>query len=268
MSPRTGSHPTGLQVEFHPEPHHYLFNGEILNSVTNVIRKWFPQFDAEAVAKKKVEREGNRTSVEALLSEWTRKRDAAAAFGSKVHLMVDSILQAKDERAADHLAETEREKAYLAAVKEALVRIGRGYDFIESEKIIFSPQHKVAGTLDLLLRSKSTGEYVIADWKTNREIKYSAFRQEMGSGPCHRLANCNFNHYSLQASAYGVLLTNEGYIPPVESVRGVLLHLTEKGHSVVCNYIKTENLTAESKLILSDRSAQASHAVEQLAEYF
>ncbi|MGZ3723751.1 MAG: PD-(D/E)XK nuclease family protein [Bdellovibrionales bacterium] len=249
ITPRTASHPTGLQITFHPEPQDYLCNGEKLTSVTTLIHKWFPQFDAEAVAKKKAEREGG--SYEALLVEWARKRDDASGFGTKVHLMVDTILQEKDDRAADQLAESAREKAYLTAIKEALVRIGRGYEFVESEKIIFSPGTKVAGTLDLLLRSKSTGEYVIGDWKTNREIKYTGYRQEMGSGPCERLANCNFNHYSLQASAYGALLTSEGYIPRVESVRGVLLHLTEKNGTVVCDYVKTKNLTAESRLILS-----------------
>jgi hypothetical protein len=101
----------------------------------------------------------------------------------------------------------------------------------------------------LLLRSKSTGEYVIADWKTNREIKRSAFRDETGSGPFERLEDCNYNHYSLQASAYGALLTTEGYIPQVDSVRGVLLHLIERNGRVVCDYVKTKDLSAESRLM-------------------
>ncbi len=248
ISPRTASHPKGSQIEFHPEPHDYLFNGEKLTSVTTLIQKWFPQFDALAVAKKKAEREGS--DYQALLTEWATKREEASSFGSKVHLMVDKILQEKNDRAADHLAESAREKTYLVALKEALKRIALGYEFVESEKIIFSPERKVAGTLDLLLRSKSTGEFVIGDWKTNREIKYSGFREEMGSGPCARLANCNFTHYSLQTSAYGVLLTTEGYIPPVVSVRGVLLHLAEKGGRVICDYVKTKDLTAESRLII------------------
>lgn len=245
---RTANHPSGSRIEFHPGPHHYLVDGQQLTSVTTLVKQWFPQFDAEKVAKKKAEREGG--SYEALMAEWAKKRDEASSFGSKVHAMVDKILQEKDDRAADDLAEGAREKSYLAAIKESLVRIEKGYDFVESEKIIFSPNRKVAGTLDLLLRSKTTGEYVIADWKTNREIKYSGFREEMGKGPCERLANCNFIHYSLQASAYGVLLTGENYIPEVPSVRGVLLHLNEKNGKVEVNYIKTKNLTAESRSIL------------------
>jgi ATP-dependent exoDNAse (exonuclease V) beta subunit len=247
---RTASHPTGSLIEFHPEPHHYILGQEKLTSVTTLIHRWFPQFDAEAVAKKKAEREGS--SFEALLLEWEKKRDQSSAFGTKVHLMAETIIQTKDDRAADHLAQNDREKAYLATLKEVLLRIAKGYDFIESEKIIFSPTHKVAGTVDLLLRSKDTGEFVIADWKTNREIKFSGYRQEMGSGPCVHLQNCNFNHYSLQTSAYGELLVAEGYVDQAVPLRGVLLHLSEKsGGSVTCNYVKTKSLNAEAKMILS-----------------
>jgi ATP-dependent exoDNAse (exonuclease V) beta subunit len=249
-APRIAIHPKGKQVQFFPEPHHYLLDGEKINSVTTLIKQWFPQFDAEAVAKKKALREGR--SYEALLAEWSRKRDEAANFGTKVHLMAEKIIQETDVRAADHLAETDREKVYLATVKEALERIGRGYDFVEAEKIVFSPAAKVAGTVDLLLRSKSTGEFVVGDWKTNREIKYSGFRNEMGLGPCRLLENCNFNHYSLQASAYGALLTQEGYVPLAKTVRGVLLHLIDKGGGrVVCEYVKTKNFATETRIILA-----------------
>ncbi len=250
LNPRTACHPSGSQIEFHPEPHDYLFNGEKLTSVTTLVKKWFPQFDAMAVAKRKAEREGG--DHETLIAEWARKRTEAADFGTKVHLMVDRILTEKNDRAADDLASNAREKSYLAAIKESLIRIERGYEFVESEKIIFSPGMKVAGTLDLLLRSKSTGEYVIGDWKTNREIKYAGYRDEVGSGPCEQLANCNFIHYSLQASAYGVLLSDEGYIPPAESVRGVLMHLSEKNGRVVCDYIKTKDLTSESRRVIAE----------------
>ena len=246
---RTATHPKGFQIHFDPEPHHYHVDGERLMSVTTVIQKWFPQFDAEAVAKKKAAREGG--SYEAFMAEWSRKRDEAAGFGTKAHLMAELILQEKDERAADHLAESEREKTYLLAIKQSLARIALGYEIIESEKIVFSPHYKIAGTIDLLMRSKATGEYVVGDWKTNREIKYAAFRQEKGHGPCSRLANCNFSHYSLQTSAYAELLTSEGYLPSGKAVRGVLLHLHEKSDGRVgCDYIKTSDLAAEFRSIL------------------
>ncbi len=257
MSFRSASHPKGQRIEFHPEPHHYLLDGERLISVTKLIQKWFPQFDADAVARKKAEREGG--SFEALVREWNRKRDEAANFGSKIHLFADRILQEKDDRAADDLIETERERSYVHAVREALARIAKGYEVVESEKIVFSPAYKVAGTIDLLLRSKVTGEYVVADWKTSREIKFEAFRSEAGFGPCRKLANCNFNHYSLQLSAYGELLTREEYVTAAQGLRGVLLHLNEKPDGrVVCDYVKTKDFRAEFQIILEHGENQTS----------
>ena len=246
---RTVSHPTGLQLEFHPEPHHYILSGEKLTSVTSVIHNWFPQFDAESTAKKKAAREG--IPYESLLTEWSRKRDEAASFGTKIHALAETILRHGNDAAADADAHSARERAYLVAVKEALRRVALGYEVLEAEKIVFSPQLKVAGTIDLLLRSKTTSEFVIADWKTNRELKYSGFRQEMGLGPCSHLENCNFSHYSLQTSAYGELLVREAYVPTTSRVRGVLLHLRETGSgSVVCDYVKTKDLATEVRQIL------------------
>lgn len=250
---RTASHPSGVAIEFHPEPHHYLFNGESLPSVTKLIHRWFPQFDAEAVAKKKAEREGG--SYEALVREWAKKRDNAASFGTKIHMMAEKIILENNDEAANGLVESPREASYLEAVKEAIRRIRLGYEFIETEKIVFSPGLKVAGTIDLLLRSRATGEFVIADWKTNREIKYAAFRQETGFGPCHGIENCNFNHYSLQLSAYAELLTGEAYLTQAQPLRGVLLHLSEKNGGVTCAYLKTKSYVLEAKTILSSPPA-------------
>lgn len=250
-TPRTATHPQGQEIEFHPEPHDYLLDGEKLTSVTTVIHRFFPRFDAEAVARKKAAREGG--SFEALLEQWARKRDEAALFGTKAHFMADAILQTGDPQAADEWAESPREQAYLRAIQEALVRIEKAYEVVESEKIVFSPQLRIAGTVDLLLRSRASGEYVVADWKTNRELKFQSYGQEMGLGICSHLANCNFIHYSLQISAYSELLASEGYLTENQSVRGVLLHLAEKpGGLVVCDYVKTKDLRPEARAILND----------------
>src|SRR4051812_31714315 len=99
LEPRRATHPMGHGIEFHAEAHNYLMGGEALTSVTTLIRRWFPQFDAEAVAKRKAEREGG--SFEALVAEWARKRDEAATFGSRAHLMADLILQSGNSSAAD-----------------------------------------------------------------------------------------------------------------------------------------------------------------------
>lgn len=245
---RTADHPNGHRIEFHPEPHHYILDGEKLDSVTTRIHRWFPKFDADAVARRKAEREG--LHVETLLQLWERKRNQAASFGTKIHLMAERIIQEGHDHAADDLPENDRERRYLDAIKAVMERVRPSYDFVETEKIVFSPALRVAGTIDILLRSKRTGEWVVGDWKTNREIKYQGYREEMGLGPCVRLPNCNFAHYSLQTSAYGELLNREAYLPADAPVRGVLFHLKEVEGRVVCDFLKTRDLRAEARLVL------------------
>lgn len=254
---RRALHPAGHEIHFDPEPHAYLFGDETLTSVTTLIKKYFPQFDAPAVAARKAAREG--VTVEELLAKWDRRRDEASTFGSKVHQMAELIIQAGvDLGAADHLAVTEREKTYLTTLKAALTRIGKFYDFVDCEKIIFSPGRKIAGTIDLLLRNKSTGAYVIADWKTNREIRQAAYRDEVGHDICRTLPNCNFIHYSLQLCAYRELLVSEGYVADPCEVGSILIHLKTTPGGVGCEFLRPRELHREARdLIHAHRAPSA-----------
>ena len=237
MSPnlRKAQHPSGLEITFDPAEHRYLHAGEALTSVTTIIKSHFPDFDAEAVARNKAEREG--TSHEELLRQWDQRREVAGTFGSRIHLFAETILLNNDPTAADALAVTDRERAYLASLKVAIARIGKYYEFIEAEKIVFSPRRKIAGTIDLLLRNRTTGEYVLGDWKTSRKIRREAFRQETGHGIFSDLPHCNHVHYSLQLHAYRELLLSEGYLANDAGVRGIIIHLFEANGRVACDFI-------------------------------
>ena len=55
------------------------------------------------------------------------------------------------------------------AVKSAKALYNK-LDIVGVEKIVFSPYLKIAGTIDLLAKSKKDGSYVIVDHKTNKSI--------------------------------------------------------------------------------------------------
>ena len=40
------------------------------------------------------------------------------------------------------------------------------YEFIEEEQFLYNSIYDVAGSIDLLLKNRYTGEYVIVDFKT------------------------------------------------------------------------------------------------------
>jgi len=241
-------HPSGREIHFDPDPHHYLLDGERLPSVTTLIKASFPEFDARAAAERKAAREG--AAVEEILKGWEQRRDDASFFGSKIHSMAELMILKQDHAAADHLAHSEREKNYLTALRAALIRIGKFYDFVECEKIVFSPELKIAGTIDLLLRNKQTGAYVVADWKTNREIKQNAYREEVGHGVCESLPNCNFIHYSLQLGAYRHILSRENYVDPGVELSSILIHLRTGGNGVVCEFVRPRDLLPEAQRLI------------------
>ena len=246
-------HPGGREIHFDPDPHHYLLDGERLPSVTTLIKGSFPEFDAVAAAERKAAREGVEAAE--VLKMWEKRRDEASRFGSKIHSMAELMILKQDHAAADHLAESEREKTYLVALRAALIRIGKFYDFVECEKIVFSPELKIAGTIDLLLRNKQTGAFVVADWKTNREIKQSAYREEVGHGVCGTLPNCNFIHYSLQLGAYRHILANEKYVDPGVELGAILIHLRTGPNGVGCEFVRPRELVTEAgQLIRLPRS--------------
>lgn len=238
-------HPSGLKISFFEKKHEYLVGNERYDSVTSLIKSNFPAFDADKVSEIVAKKQGR--DKKEILAEWEVTRKEAASFGTKFHSMVETILIKKDLEAANHFAVSEKEKRYLEALKKAVLEIGKSYDFLHVEKIVFSPSLKIAGTIDVILQNKKTGSLVVADWKTNKKIDFSGF--DKGLGPFKTLENCNFIHYSLQLSAYRHLLLREGYVEKNQAVNTALLHFADTGSEILLNKIKPKDLN-EPLLVL------------------
>ena len=246
-------HPSGTEILFQPDTHSYFVGETELISATSMIYAHFPLFDAQSIAAKKAKKD--KTTAEALLVKWEEGRKEASALGNAVHLMAETILTKKDLNAADSLASSDRELKYLNALKHAIPKILRNYEVVELEKIVFSPQYLAAGTIDILLRNKKTGNLLVADWKTNKEIKFSSFRGERGHGPCSHLLNCNYIHYSLQLSLYKEILSQEGYYPGTK-IGCAIIHLDQQNDVVLFKQIDPKDLGREARAILESRRSR------------
>jgi hypothetical protein len=66
---------------------------------------------------------------------------------------------------------------------------------------VWSEEHKLAGSIDMVFYRKSDDSYVIYDWKRSKEIKREN-DWETGYGPVSHLPNCNYWHYTLQLNVY------------------------------------------------------------------
>ena len=74
----------------------------------------------------------------------------------------------------------------------------------------FSKDFGYAGTCDLLFYNAKTKRFVIADYKTNKDL-FKNFRGQVMLPPFHYMLDMPLNHYQLQLSFYHILLEEAGY---------------------------------------------------------
>jgi hypothetical protein len=66
---------------------------------------------------------------------------------------------------------------------------------------VWSEEHKLAGSIDMIYYRKSDGKYVVYDWKRSKDIK-THNDYETGYAPVDHLPNTNYWHYTLQLNVY------------------------------------------------------------------
>ena len=95
------------------------------------------------------------------------------------------------------------------------------------EKIIFSEELRLAGTMDVLIKLNDSDEYIIIDWKTNKKIDTRSFNNKMGTHPItSNIEDCKYNVYAFQLSLYRYIL-EEYYGLKIK--QQIIAHLTDYG---------------------------------------
>ena len=157
-------------ITLHRDSHTYqLLDGSNVDfkSVTTFIGDFFEEFDAKKIATKLVKSNIKymHLTVEELMAQWTK----ASEYGTLVHEELEHFIL--------HNTPVNELKSKQGAqwLKNYIVKS----DFeIYSEAIVYSKELKLAGTMDLLLLDKKTGQYNIMDWKTSKRISSKAFRNK------------------------------------------------------------------------------------------
>ncbi len=229
-------HPNHKSIIFFDEgPHTYTDNnGEIYESVTTFVGKYFEKFDAEAVSeacsKGNNPKYAGRSSREIML-EWEEKAILASAEGTNAHLYFEGLMSdwpiGKLPKPID-----ERCRLIFIQIEIVVKELKKYYVFIGAEVIIFSIKLKKAGMIDLLCWSEATNEIVIFDLKTNQEINtFNNFRKALP--PIDYLDDSEISKYSLQLSAYQKILIDEGYFPSVVGYKRALVHVSESSNEII-----------------------------------
>ena len=167
-------------------------------SVTTFINEFFEKFDSQGIATKltMTHPKYKHLTVNELLEQWKKKSDYGTLVHEEIEYYIKDQIQPKDDRSI-------RAVKWLNGYK-----MQSNYE-LYSEKIIYSKELQLAGTIDLLLYDKNYDTYKIIDWKTSAKIATSAYKHKTGNNEITRnLEDCNFNHYSLQLSLYRYILEN------------------------------------------------------------
>lgn len=217
------THPRGnVKLIFHEGCHLYIDNtDQQYKSVTELVKEYSQDFDAEAVSRHKAEREleHNMIAVSSkeynekieeyafqLREQWKQKRDTASRYGIRVHKIAEELVKGNNPS-----LKTPDEHHAFSLIQQMLTTIRKNKQWWIPEPIVFSPQMGLAGTIDLLVYD-SEGILTLYDWKTNERITWEGYRKECMKPPMDHLQDANAVHYSLQLALYKHILQQEGYI--------------------------------------------------------
>ena len=244
-------------VGFDDVEHIYSYKGRGLTSVTRLVRKFFPKFDASGISENLARKElGKNASIDSILLKAKELRatwKSKMHFGTLFHNLAEFTLQSNLHEILD--------TSYLYNLKEwkkEYAKILPGYsgslslflhshpkllsNLLYTELIVWDSGFSVAGQIDFLTWNED-GSVDLWDWKTNSNIIPEGVGfGKFGFGRLAHLHDTNFSHYSLQLSIYGYLLERWGLV-----VRDLnLVH----ARADVCEIIKVPYLKDEAGYIL------------------
>jgi len=186
-------------ISLERESHTYILeeNKELeFTSVTTFLGDFFDKFDAQKIATKLVSKvpKYSHLTVDELIMQWNEARD----HGTKVHNEIEDFLI--DNKPATEI------KA-LNGIDWLNKNCDKVKHEVLSEKIIYSEELKLAGSIDLIIHNKETNQYSLVDWKTNAKITTSSYDGKSGTHQITSdLDDCKYTLYALQLSLYRYLL--------------------------------------------------------------
>lgn len=205
------------KVKLEPISHKYYdTEGREYLSVSKVLSLLSEPFD-RGIAKFSAKKLG--ITEEEVLASWDKKRDDAAAHGTRMHDALE--LYSKTGQILVENAEME------AAIKSVLAEYSE-YNRCHEEVALYSEKYRVAGTTDKIcvLSNRKDSMVDIADYKTNVEkgIEFVSKYNKWFYEPFSHLQDCNYIKYSFQLSIYAWMFENL----TGRKVRRMFLHFIPK----------------------------------------
>jgi ATP-dependent exoDNAse (exonuclease V) beta subunit len=221
------------KLSFEEKKHkYYVDNQPIKTSVSGLISEFYEHFNAQQVAPYSAAKMG--ISTEEVLAHWAAINQESRDRGHRVH-------------AFGEVYQFNRNLKPSCPQEEAIVKFWQDVPEhvlpLAAELRMYHFKHLFAGTADIILFNTKTQTYIIADYKTNKDL----FKNYMGKtmiGPFSHLLDMPLNHYVIQLSYYQLLLEQVG----VKVSRRVIIWLGLDGNYQLFD---TEDVTDILKITLN-----------------
>jgi hypothetical protein len=220
-------------LTFEEKKHKYFVEGKpIKTSVSGLISEFYEHFNAQAVAPYSARKLGITT--EEVLKQWADINQESRDRGHRVHNFGE--LYQFDRSLKPSCPQEEAIVAFWASLPEHIIPVA-------AELRMYHFKYLFAGTADIILFDTKTQTYIIADYKTNKDL-FKNFKNKTMLAPFEALLDCPLNHYVVQLSYYQLLLEQIG----VRVTKRVIIWLGLDGKFTCIN---TDDVTSILKTTLN-----------------
>lgn len=250
-------------VEFDEKSHSYTINGKKAGiSTTTLINQYTYEFDENEFAPLTAKKE-NKT-VEQVLEEWHFKRDYACEKGNQIHLFAQAVWK-KEKYEIDYSKIDPRFIEQLKIDMEILMPQAIAfyeefkdiYELVKDEQYLYDDEYDVAGSIDLLLKSKFAEEYIIVDLKSYNELHKKSYHNF--KIPLQKYKDNNITHLSTQVDIYKIIFEKNTGLKVIEKF-GVYFDVNSTTYKIII----VVNMEREAKRILENRRIRGMNSVPVL----
>lgn len=188
-------------LEFKEDGHEYFLDSKPIDiSVSGIYKKYVKPFDRDNISKGTARKYGY--TQKEVLDDWDKTRDESLILGNNSHKFGE-------------LYPFDRTLKPTSLQQEAIVKFWNDLPpFVVPVAMEVMMYYKgtplFSGTMDILLYNTITHTFIIADYKTNKDL-FKNYKGQKMLGIFNHLLDTPFNSYQLQLSLYQILFEQTGY---------------------------------------------------------
>ena len=217
-------------IHFDDATHTYRVDGiGVLTPVSNVVKKFFKDFDAEYWSLRKAD--GDKRAAALLREQWQCAGAFASQAGTYLHKLIEDYLNGQPEGVKRYTVSYDGQLMHDSKEVDVSREWGyflnfdrnRSYHPFRTEWRIFDPESGIAGTCDLICRCED-GEYELFDWKRSNKVNPDEENKwDSGLHGLEHLPDTPYAHYCLQQNLYRHII-EKNYGLRIKQMHLVVLH--------------------------------------------